>query len=146
MSALAALSGLPYLWYIASYNIVVWQGRTLILAIATPVSVVVNIGLCFALVPPLGLAGAALATVIGYTLLAILTWLRARSLADVPWNRRALALATLPAFVGAGLAFAMPDDGAWLVVRALAAAGFGLLAATRLIAELRAESADPALN
>lgn len=134
VSALAAASGLAYLWYITSYNIVVWTGRTMILAFSTPLAAAVNIGLCILLVPPLGLNGAALATIASYVLLAAVTWSRARTLADVPWDVRALAAAALPAVLACALAFALPDDEVWLLARGLLAAALALYALRRILA------------
>ncbi|MBA2521884.1 MAG: lipopolysaccharide biosynthesis protein [Solirubrobacterales bacterium] len=146
VSALVAVSGLPYLWYITSYNIVVWRGRTGILGLATPICVAVNLGLCALLIPPLGLEGAALATLIAYGLLAFLTWLRSRSLAPVPWDLRALSLAASPAIGGLAIALALPDHGAWLVIRGLVAAGLGLYGLALLTASHRIGVRRPAAS
>lgn len=137
VSALVALSGLPYLWYITSYNIVVWRARTVILAIATPLTAVVNVVLCVLLIPSLGLDGAALATLVGYLLLAVLTWSRSRKLADVPWDVRALLLASTPALAAYAVAAALPEDGLWLGLRGVLAGGLALLGLSRLLIQLR---------
>lgn len=143
VSALVASSGLLYLWYITSYNVIVWRGRTGILAVATPVSAVVNIALCALLIPPLGVDGAALATLISYGLLALLTWSRARRLASIPWNHAANALAAAPAAAALAAALLLPDDGAWLEIRGLIAAALGLAAIAALTASRRAGQAAP---
>lgn len=137
VSALVAASALPYLWYITSYNVIVWQARTSILAWATPLIAVVNVVLCVLLVPPMGLEGAALATLLAYILLGLLTWLRTHRLVEIPWDHRAIAFAALPAIVGVGAALILPDHGIWLEARGLAAAGFGAVAIAALTSHRR---------
>lgn len=142
--ALVALSTLPYLWVSLNSTILVWHGRTSVFALATPVSVAFNLLLCALLIPPLGLEGAAVATLAGYLLLALLTWFGARSLAAVPWNLRALLGAALPALAAVAVAFVIPDHDLWLGLRGLLAGGLSLLALARLTAELRlGRSAQP---
>lgn len=128
VSALVAASAIPYLWYLTGLNVVIWQGRSGILAIATPVAVTFNLVLCAILIPPMGLVGAALATLAAYLLLGAMTWVRARSMAEVPWDAKALALAAAPAAAGLAVALALPEDGLWLIVRGALAAGFALAA------------------
>lgn len=129
VSALVAVSALPYLLYAAVANVVVWRGRTLILAWTTPLVAIVNIALCAALVPAIGLDGAALATLASYTLLAWLVWARSAGLAQIPWAPRALAQATAPAAAGVALALLLPEEGAGLAARVVlaGAAGVGAL-------------------
>ena len=143
VSALVAASALPYLWYITSFNVIIWRGRTGILAWATPISAVVNIALCVVLIPPLGLEGAALATLLSYVLLGLLVWLRARRLAAIPWDLRALAFSAAPAVIGVGVALLLPHGGAWLEIRGLLAAGFGIAALAALTASRRAGKGTP---
>ena len=138
VSALVAASALFYLWYITSYNVIIWRGVTGILALSTPVAAVANLALCAVLIPPLGVEGAALATLISYALLALLTWTRARSLAAIPWDPAALALAALPAPVAVAAALLLPEDGAWFEIRALLAAALALAALAALTASRRA--------
>ncbi len=137
VSALVAASALFYLWYITSYNVIIWRGHTGILAVATPISAVVNLALCAALIPPLGVEGAALATLFSYGLLAVITWSRARSLAAIPWDHGPLALAAAPAALAVAVALLAPDDGVWLELRGLAAAALALAAIAVLTASRR---------
>lgn len=137
VSALVAASALPYLFYSAVANVIVWRGRTVILAWTTPLIAMINIGLCVVLIPPLGLDGAALATLISYTLLAWLTWTRSSRLAEIPWAPRALARATVPALAGVALALVLPEGDAWLVIRGVLAALAGLAALMVLAAHRR---------
>ena len=132
VSALVAAATFPYLWVSLDSTVVVWSRRTLIFAIATPISVAANLALCALLVPPMGLEGAALATLFGYALLALLTRARARRLAAVPWDMEAMLVPALAAAAAVGLALVLPDDGVWLAVRGVAAAALAVLAVARL--------------
>ena len=143
VSALVAASALFYLWYITSYNVIIWRGRTGILAVATPISAAVNLALCALLIPPLGVEGAALATLISYGLLALITWSRSRSLAAIPWAHGALALAAAPAALAIAVALLAPDDGVWLELRGLAAAALAVAALATLTASRRSGPAEP---
>lgn len=142
VSAIVALSAIPYLAYLSSANLIIWRGRTLTLAAATPISVAFNIGLCFALIPPLGLEGAALATIAAYVLLSLLLFAWSGARTRIPWDARRLAIACLPALAGFAVALALPDDDAWLVVRGVMACGLAGLALARLTAERRAMGAE----
>lgn len=143
VSAIVALSALPYLVYLSSANLIIWHGRTLVLGAATPIAVALNIALCALLIPPLGLEGAALATIVAYVLLGALLFAWSGSRAQVPWERWRLGVAALPAFAGFAVALALPDDGGWLIVRGILAVGLAALALTRLTAERRAVAAAP---
>jgi O-antigen/teichoic acid export membrane protein len=132
ISALVAVSSIPYLAYLTGLNVLIWRARTRALAIATPLSVVVNIALCFLLIPPYGLVGAAIATLVAYVLLGAFIWGRARRLATVDWDRRALASALAPGVAGTVAALALPEGGAWLVVRGLLATALAAFALARL--------------
>jgi O-antigen/teichoic acid export membrane protein len=133
VSAVVAFSALPLVWFLASYNVVVWSSRTVVLAVAAPIALAVNVGACLLLIPPLDLAGAAIATPLAYAVLALLTWSRSRRMAVVPWDGRALAIAALPGVVAVPAALLMPTDGPWLGARIVAAG----LAAVVLAATLR---------
>ena len=52
----------------------------------TGAAVVVNVGLCLALIPPLGLTGAAIGTAVGYMVLAVLSLLRSQTLSPVDFH------------------------------------------------------------
>lgn len=121
VAALAALSAIPFAWYLANVHIVIWQGSTLALAIITPLCAGLNVALNFLLLPPLGLAGAALASLLSYGLLSLLVGLFARRLAPVRWPRRDLAAVVALAVALGGFATLVPEDGGWLVGRLLLA-------------------------
>lgn len=144
VSAIVALSAVPYLAYLAAANLIIWRGRTAMMAVATPIAVVFNIGLCIVLIPPMGLDGAALATLAAYVLLGILLVAWSGSRSRVPWNAGRLVVGALPALAGFALALGLPDDGAWLAVRGVLAAALAALALSRLTAEQRALRSTPA--
>ena len=66
VTALTAISVLPYALYLSRVHIIFQQRATRVLAWATPLATVIGIGTCALLVPPLGLSGAAVSTIIGY--------------------------------------------------------------------------------
>jgi O-antigen/teichoic acid export membrane protein len=67
---------------------ITFMRRTRLLALYTGAAVVVNLGLCLALIPPLGGVGAALATGAGYALLAVAYYLHGQSLYPTPFEPR----------------------------------------------------------
>lgn len=143
VSAVVAASALPYLLYTTGINILIWRGRSGVMAIATPVAVTFNLVLCALLIPPWGLTGAAIATLAAYMLLGGLIWARARTLAQVPWDARAVALAVAPGLAGLAIALALPEHGVWLGVRGLVAIGFGLAALALLRSHGAGEGKSP---
>lgn len=127
VSLLVAVSTLPYLWYLSSANLAIWRARTGRLAFSSVAAAILNLVLCALLVPPLGLEGAAAATLIAYAFLGAATWLWTRPLAAIPWDPVALARAAAPVAVAVAVSLALPEDGVWLAIRGLAAAAIGLL-------------------
>lgn len=140
--ALIALAAVPFVAYLAGAHIVFWRGRTGVFAWATPVAAAVNLALVAVLVEPLGLEGAGLATIAGYTVLALLVRWRAHGMADVPWrhDRTAIGVLSGSAMVAAGVI--LPTGGAWLAVRGVAAAAVAV-ALVQLIRRLLAEEQLP---
>lgn len=156
VTSVVVLSAVPMVSYLASAHVLIWEGRTGVMAWSTPLAASVNIGLNLALIPVFGLEGAAVATVLAYGLLALLTRRAARHLALVPASTRALLTAAAWAGTGTTASLVLPADGIWLAVRTLAALCIGAailrFAASRLRGDLvseRAEdeaSAGPALD
>ena len=109
--------------YLSHAHAIIWHGRTIALAFATPTAAVVNILLCLLLIPPLGLEGAALATVIGYCVLALLTLPVARRLTGLALPGRTALLSALGASAAVGVSLLLPVDGVWLVPRTVVAVG-----------------------
>lgn len=135
ISLIVAVSALPYLWYLSSSNLAVWHARTGRIALASIAAVLLNLGLCVALIGPFGLEGVAAATLLAYLFLGAATWRWTRPLAAIPWDLPALALAATPAVGGVALALALPEDGAWLGVRAALAAAVGAIVVRRVLAD-----------
>ena len=122
VSALIALAAVPFVTYCSHLHILLWHGRTFVLAWVTPLVALVNVGANLALVPVLGLVGAAVATVISYALQATLVGVAARRLGSVPWRVRAFIEASVVSGSAVAVAAVVPARGAWLGVRAAVAA------------------------
>jgi O-antigen/teichoic acid export membrane protein len=92
--------------------------RTRYFALYTVYCAVLNIVLNFALIPPFGIVGAALATLVTYAALATLYYRRAQLLDRVPFDRRQLlvVVALASALIGAGTAINL--EPVWLSVLA----------------------------
>ena len=117
VTALVAGGVVPFVIYLGASHGLIWAERVRILAIVTPLVAVFNIGLNFALIPPLGLSGAALATLSAYAVqgAAIATYCY-RAL-RVRWDTRAWVAASAVAAGGIGLTIAQPDGGHWVWLR-----------------------------
>jgi O-antigen/teichoic acid export membrane protein len=138
--AIVALSAFPWTIYAGGMQLLLWRERTRSLGWITPVAAILNIGLVVLLLPPLGLAGAALATLVAFGVLAFLV--RRALPDDVPMRnfRVPIVAAWSVAAVLALIGVVVPSTGGWIVLRVLlalcATAGF-LLPMRRL---LRVES------
>src|SRR5690606_19257384 len=95
VAAILPFGAVIYVSYLSSVHVLFQQGRTTALAWITPSSAMLSLALCAALVRPLGLAGAALATIVGYTVQALGVRRASSRLATVPWDHRS----TVGAFV-----------------------------------------------
>ncbi len=133
VTALTAISVLPYALYLSRVHVIFQQRATRVLAWATPLAAVIGIGTCALLVPPLGLSGAAVSTIIGYGAQAVLIGLAARRLARVAWPSRATVLTATACLLAVAIAILLPHDGVWLAVRL----GLGLLLTASLLAMAR---------
>jgi O-antigen/teichoic acid export membrane protein len=129
VSALVALSAVPFVMYCANLQVILWHGRTLALAWLTPLVAAVNVAANFALIPILGLRGAAVATVIAYVLQALALRAFAQRLRDVPWRRRAFVEACVLTVGAVAAGVVLPTGGAWLALRAAAALALAALLA-----------------
>ena len=67
--------------------------RTSALAAYTGIALVVNMALCLALIPSAGQVGAAIATFVGYAVLAVLQYRRAQQVDHAPFDARRVVLA-----------------------------------------------------
>ena len=127
VTAIVALSVVPYVGYLSNVHLIFWRRKTGVLGWSTPLAAAVNVALTVALVPVIGLAGAALATVVSYAGQALLVRRARIKLQRVPWRAGVATRAWLGggALVAAGAL--LPPDGVWLVLRI--AGGLVLLAA-----------------
>jgi O-antigen/teichoic acid export membrane protein len=132
VSAVVTTAVVPFVASLAYLLVLLWYRRTVTLSWTMLSAAGVNILLNIVLVPRLGLVGAASATVVSYTLLALLLWSRARTFAAVPSGRQAIAAGAATAAAAAALSVALPDDAIATVIR-VAAACLLLLLALRLI-------------
>jgi O-antigen/teichoic acid export membrane protein len=123
VTSIVALSGIPMVLYLSHAHAIIWHGKTIALAFATPTAAALNIVLCLVLIPPLGLEGAALATVIGYCVLALLTLPVARRLTGLALPGRTAVLSAVGATAAVGVSLLVPVDGVWLVPRTVVAVG-----------------------
>lgn len=145
ISGIVALSVVPFVAYCGGMHVLLWHGRTLVIAAATTLAALVNIGVNLALVPSLELYGSAIATLVAYSLQAALIRWQARGVASVPWRRRATVEAVVVTGVLCGLGAVAPTTGAWLVLRGVGVLGLAAWLVT-LVLRLRRpgpESARP---
>ncbi|MBD0290896.1 MAG: polysaccharide biosynthesis C-terminal domain-containing protein [Thermoleophilia bacterium] len=121
VSSVVTLSAVPFVTYCASLNVILWHGRTLTLAWTTPLVAAANVGLNLGLIPLLGFSGAAVATVLAYTLQALLVTWAARRLVRVPWRLRPAIEAAAATGAAVALSALLPAGGEWLAIRFLLA-------------------------
>ena len=120
VTVLVAASLLPYVLYLSNVHVVFFHRRTNVLAVATPVAATANVALNVLLIPAWGLAGAAVASVLGYLLLAGFVALAARRLAAVPWAAADRWWCWLAGAAAVSVALVLPTEGGpWLVLRGL---------------------------
>ena len=124
--AVVALSTFPYGQFLANVRALMSEGMTGRAALMTLLGATVNVVLNVAMVPAFGITGSAIATVVSYGLLALLTTPPAKSGLEVPTIPVQLA-----AIVGSGAALALatsvlPTTAMWLVLRLAACAVAGV--------------------
>lgn len=115
--SLIAVSALFMSAYLAGIHVVFHARRTGALAWISPLAACANIALNLALIPRMGLMGAALATVAAYGLQAGFVRLVAHRVATVPWRRGAALVASGLGLAGAGLGAVLPTDYSGLALR-----------------------------
>lgn len=122
VAVVVAAATVPTMIYVSHVHTLFWLTRTRILAVATPIAAALNIGLNLALIPLIGLTGAAIATLAAICAQTVIIVIASRRLAPVPWHDRtfAVALATLGLLCVIGLI--QPSTGPWLVLRAVESA------------------------
>jgi O-antigen/teichoic acid export membrane protein len=129
--AIVALYTFPFGQFLSNVRALMSEGKTGRAAVTTVIGATVNIGLNLALVPPLGIAGSAIATVLSYGLLARLSRPAASSGLPVPGISPLLG-AAIACCVGFTLAMGfIPSSNEWLALRlvlcAAAAVAFALM-------------------
>lgn len=85
ITAVLALSTLPWAAYLPRTQILFWTKHTKPLAWVTPAAAIVNLALVAVLLPPFGLVGAASATVLAIVFEAVLIEIVTARVAHVPW-------------------------------------------------------------
>jgi O-antigen/teichoic acid export membrane protein len=137
------LCALAQVIYLGASSVIFNQKRTTPLAVSTPLAAVVFLAVSVPLVTGLGVAGMAVAKVLGFVALAVATLVAAGRVARVPWR----ATRWVPVAGGTVLAVValqfVPVSGVVPWIQAGAAAVLGLVFATRL-ARLRHPSAATA--
>jgi len=88
ITAVLALSTLPWAAYLPRTQVLFWTKHTRPLALITPVAAIVNLALVVALLAPFGLIGAAAATVLAIGFEAALVEVVASRIEPVPWRWR----------------------------------------------------------
>jgi len=128
VTALVVASAVPYALYLSGVLALLSVGRTGLLAVGSAVCAAVNIALNFALIPSMGLAGAALATWICYALQAGFTnWAANARLRGSTISARdgVSCVAVVLVICATSL---LPESSQWLPVRLLLAAGCSVAA------------------
>ncbi|MGY1696286.1 lipopolysaccharide biosynthesis protein [Geodermatophilus sp. SYSU D00814] len=142
---LVLLSGIPVIAAMASSRALITARRTRPVALAAGVAAVVNVVLNLVLVPPLGLTGAAVATLIAFSLQALVQWFMLPS--GLTWPRpesRRVRLLLVVVTV-AWLSTLVPQDVVWITARTLlAAACLPWLVATLRRARSGTAASEPA--
>ncbi len=142
---LVLLSGIPVIAAMASSRALITARRTRPVALAAAVAAVVNVGLNLVLVPVAGLAGAAGATLVAFTLQAVVqrSLLPRGTAWPRPSGRRVAELAVVVAV--AWLSTLLPQDATWIAARTVAAAAcLPWLLVTLRRARSGGEAASPA--
>lgn len=121
-------------FYLLAAQWIFYTKRTHILPVLSGMSALVNLGLNWVLIPPLGMTGAAAATLFSYAILFLLTYLYAQRIYPVNWHwERLLPLAGLyTVLLLAGARWLAPATWAGIAGSILAVGGFALAASTAL--------------
>jgi O-antigen/teichoic acid export membrane protein len=121
VTGLIAASAVPWSMYLPRLQILLWEERTRPLLWISPAAAAINLLGAVLLVPPFGLVGAGVATVLAFAAQAFFAHLATRS-TPVPWDLAALRWGVLGAAVLVTLGIALPTDSAGSVARAAACA------------------------
>jgi O-antigen/teichoic acid export membrane protein len=142
---LVSLSGVPSIAVLGSTRALITQRRTKPIALAAGVAAVVNVGLNFVLIPVFGLAGAAVATAVAFTIQSVILRVAFRPFRAWPRTSPRI-IATLVVTTGVSAAFVFVEQSPrWIVIRTGLAALVGvwfILTYLRGRAAHRAESGE----
>lgn len=117
VTALTAVAVIPYTLYLSRAHVIFHQRATRSLAWATPVAAGVGLAACVVMVPAWGLDGAAISTILGYSVQAALIWLVASRLASVARPTRGTIVGVMLSLAGVAIAVALPQAGLWMIAR-----------------------------
>lgn len=149
ITAVLALSTLPWATYLPRSQVLFWTKHTKPLAWITPAAAVLNLALVAALLPPFGLVGAGAATVLAIGFEAAAMDIAASRVAEVPWRWSSEAAHYALGAALVALALALPGSFAGDAIRVALAclAGLALLAVIfREVAPRRAAAAAARLR
>ena len=124
--ALIAAAAVPWAIYLPMTQVIFWERRTGPLAWITPVAAALNLLLVLVLTPPLGLAGAAAATLAAVTAQAGLCAVAASRTAPVPWQWGPMLRTAAAGLAAVGVLGVMPLEPLWGVLRAVVFGGTSL--------------------
>jgi O-antigen/teichoic acid export membrane protein len=137
VTALIAASAVPMVSYMASFHVLIWEARTGVLVWAAPLAAVANVALCYALIPVWELTGAAVATVIGYCVLALITRWRAGRLAQVPGGPGPFLVAAAVTGAVVAVSILLPTEDVWLAIRGAMGVAVGVATLAYGVREVR---------
>lgn len=139
--AIAALAPSLAVAYTAQLQIIIASGKTLILAVLSPIALAIGFVSGFIFIPSSGLPGAALMFVSVYALFAIFARCLARRVSSIRWSESKVWLGVLFAAATSLVAAVLPwESPVWAVVRlglAVILLGGALFAFVRNVATLR---------
>lgn len=123
VTAIVVASVLPLAAQVASSTALMDVGETSILAWASALAGAVNIGLNLLLIPVLGLEGAAIATVLSYSLQATLVGHASRRATGMRSSLQVDRPVWLLSTILIGVGIAIPPSGVWFIARVVLATG-----------------------
>lgn len=140
--ALVAASAFPWAVYGGATQVLLWYKRTRPLAWITPLVAVVNIALVAVLLKPFGLVGAASATLVAYCLLALAVTRVQAQHGSMRNFQRPIVLGWSATVALAGLGWAGPSTGIWVLIRGLLSVGVIVALALAVRPMLSGRSSD----
>jgi O-antigen/teichoic acid export membrane protein len=130
--AIIVSTAVPFAGAVSHTRLLLAEGRTLPVAVATIAAAAANLGLNLALVPALGISGSAIATFISYALLHAGLAVFARGALPLPHPSRALLAELAAAVAAAFVATQLPVNVPFLVLRFAIALGCAAILAAMM--------------